>query len=1300
MLRRINYNYQLLQSLGFASEHIRTSMQKAAAWDLSELLDWLCLTLDHEELPRGFADKFYFDKQQAVVSARRGGAPTEKVDGSAVLATPIEKKNGEEDVFSTKGAPRNSDKVKAAILARFAYEDTEEATPDPSKTGDAGAVPFDDVRSLSMTDADPSELHARYRLEHFEMKRKDGGSKSGVAAARGLIQEKIQALEDHPRFDKAAAAALYKELMQRSVAATKEKALQEKLAASTPAEPETNAGDDIGFDVFAETTSTKTATSPPPPKAPAEKSRPITIRSLVTTGWTGKVPKQLLQDTLRREDHYVKILYSELRSPRGIRAKCTVKPGQGEPVEFRMKDEACETKLEAEQYAAARRPLHRMLPPAYRDLWLEWEGKQQDEEESAKAAEEEERAKFFLDTWTMWKHKTEAQQQHTAAAAESARAESGRRYRRGRNQAVDRAYLGQFMEQQRTLQHKRYLEIRQTLPVYQYRSEILDMVRNNQVSLICGETGSGKSTQIAQFILEDMIESSTASTCSVLCAQPRRISAQSIAARVSSEMGDKEVGGANSWVGYSVRLESRTSDQTRLVFCTTGILLRRMELDFDLQGVSHVVVDEVHERSLDSDFLLTLLRKAMSHRPDLKVILMSATLEAERFSQYFNRCPVLNIPGRMFPVQVSFLADIVQQTGYVIEESSEFARRRLGPSNSSRLTISGARGKQYSQMHDWGEEEVESFPEDNSPSLLNLPQNTRTILNNMNPMVINYELIERLLEHVCIDDPETAAIEGAVLIFLPGLMEIRTCVDMLSRHPTFGDGSRYLLLPLHSSLTSEQQNAVFKVPPKGMRKIVCSTNIAETGVTIPDIVFVVDSGKAKETRYEESQHITKFEEVFISQANAKQRRGRAGRVRPGFCYHLFSDYRYEHLMRPYQVPEILRVPLDSTCLKIKVYRLGQIADAFDNFIEPPSRMAVDMAVERLVRVQALTPEKEQLTALGRHLGNLPVDVELGKLLLFGTLLRCLDPALTIAACLSHKSPFVRPFGAEEQADVAKAAFTSSTSDLITMYTAYCAWRRVYEKSVSQSRTFCRNNYLSFHNLIMIEEIKKQLLKYLINIKFVKVPRAAADQGTNKANSLCRVPPAFNTRDTLPVINLALTAAFYPNLLQMCAPSGDSGNPYAPTLRTTTDSQVYIHRTSIHFNRLVPDNAASALDATGLAAYASPWFIYYLKMKSASGKVYVWDATNVDGLAVIFMAGFAGMQVQHAAKYVTLDGSIRVKCFAKTATALRKLRQQMDAIFDHLIENPDAAMTEQEERILGMIVKVVSQDPLYQVAEKV
>jgi ATP-dependent RNA helicase DHX57 len=349
--------------------------------------------------------------------------------------------------------------------------------------------------------------------------------------------------------------------------------------------------------------------------------------------------------------------------------------------------------------------------------------------------------------------------------------------------------LNQLKDKYRTkLESPEYIDFlrkRQKLPAFQAKQEICDLLDKNSVLLICGETGCGKSTQTPQFILDNALTQVGDNQCKIICTQPRRISATSLAERVSDELCEP-LGGL---IGYSIRGESVQTPDTKVLFCTTGVLLRMAQEDPLLKEVSHIVIDEVHERGIESDFLLILLKDLLKKRVDLKVILMSATVDADLFSNYF-QCPVVNIPGFTYPVQDIYLEEILSSIDYVPKN------RKL-------------KKKDDLLIH-----------EDEHDSLLLKKLNS---IENAADYSIDYEMIVEIVKKICSESKE-----GAVLIFLSGIAEIKRCCDMLRSSLS----SFTSVFPLHSSLTNVEQKQVFSKMAKGRRKIIVSTNIAETSVTM------------------------------------------------------------------------------------------------------------------------------------------------------------------------------------------------------------------------------------------------------------------------------------------------------------------------------------------------------------------------------------------------------------------------------------------------------------------------------------
>ena len=378
-----------------------------------------------------------------------------------------------------------------------------------------------------------------------------------------------------------------------------------------------------------------------------------------------------------------------------------------------------------------------------------------------------------------------------------------------------------------TNSYQSMVKSRMLLPIWKFKDELLTAIEDHQVVIVCGETGCGKSTQVPAFILEN--ELSNGRYCKVYCTEPRRISAISLARRVSEELGERknDVGTSRSLVGYAIRLESQITAETKLVYATTGIVMRMLERSDDLGDITHLVLDEVHERTIDSDFLLIVLRKLMNRRPGLKVILMSATVNAEQFSRYLNGAPIMNVPGRTFPVETRYLEDAIEATRY---------GRDHGSSNSHT--------QEDDDDHDDETDRVKKS--DMVMDLKGYSLKTRNTLAQFDEYRIDYELIVCLLETIA-KQHSYAAYSKAILVFLPGIAEIRRLNDMLAGHPAFSHA--WYIYPLHSTIATEEQERAFLVPPQGVRKIVLATNIAETGITIPDVTCVIDTGKHKEMRF-------------------------------------------------------------------------------------------------------------------------------------------------------------------------------------------------------------------------------------------------------------------------------------------------------------------------------------------------------------------------------------------------------------------------------------------------------------------
>uniref|UniRef100_A0A8D8TQP8 RNA helicase n=1 Tax=Cacopsylla melanoneura TaxID=428564 RepID=A0A8D8TQP8_9HEMI len=847
------------------------------------------------------------------------------------------------------------------------------------------------------------------------------------------------------------------------------------------------------------------------------------------------------------------------------------------------------------------------------------------------------------------------------------------------------------------------LRIRQELPAWGVYSKILHLIRHNQVVVICGETGCGKSTQIPQFILDNFLENFSANKnnrnrnrndcndrINIVCTQPRQISAISLARRVADERLDK----LGNVVGYQVRFESLISSHTRLSYCTTGYLLRKFEGDQTLSNLTHVIIDEVHERSEESDFLLMLLTEILPFRPDLKVILMSATMDAQMFAEYFGpNTPILTIPGRTFPVKSVFLEEVLEVTNYSIDEKSN---------NSKKMCKMATK-----ELDDIDRELEFGPPTTEEPYDLTMDENltlrqtlhryrehsikTSKTIYFMNNDKINYGLIKSTLVWIVSGDhdyPKT----GSILVFLPGLHEIKTFFEELTEKTKMfsPEGGKFWVIPLHSSLTSEEQANVFRVPPHGVRKIILSTNIAESSVTIDDCVFVIDVGKMKENRFDSLRNIESLDSVWVSKANAKQRKGRAGRVLPGVCIHLYTSHRYEHLLQERE-PELHRVSLEQVLLRIRTIPLfadRSFESVLERMVQPPKLENILTAATRLQYLEALN-ESYELTPLGKHLSKLPVDVRVGKLIIYGAVFFCLDSALTIAACVSFKPPFSASFNKREEMEFRRITFATGLSDPLTNLNAYKQWKKEAERSSYHGRQFANANYLSLSVLYTLGETKNQFLKYLAHIGFipntVKLPRCAGPDRVLEATG----PELNKYGDNQKLLAGILCSALYPNIVTVTVPpsfcdySIYGGSSYPRSVNadqlvfyTKKDGPVFLHPSSI---------------LKEVSRFPSPYIVFQEKIKTS--KLFIRNCTMVPTLALIlFCKGSVNVQKYLDTFVLSLDDdwialTIKDNQIAELLVAVKK---ELFKLLDKKIKDPSVDLTKYKKglKIIEAVVNLI------------
>ena len=937
---------------------------------------------------------------------------------------------------------------------------------------------------------------------------------------------------------------------------------------------------------------------------------------------------------------------------------------------------------------------------------------------------------------------------------------------------------------------------RARLPAAEARQAVVTAVAQHRVVVLSGETGCGKSTQVPQFLLETAAAAGTGGACSIVVTQPRRISAIGLAERVAAERCER----CGDVVGYAVRLEARRSERTRLLFCTTGILLRRLLNDPELADVSHVVLDEVHERSLESDLLLLLLRVLLQRRATLRVVLMSATADSGLFARYFKhalagaatprRAPrggiaddvppanvgQIHIPGFTHPVADYYLEDVLERTGVLIGRGSRYARKRkpaaglvdtetgeevpavwqeaadeaedddddaaaAAPGDKKEGVPAGDK-KAAAAKAAVAEEEAAApgeVPEswDDAPDaattaklqrapsataapkaqsaadgpaataraagdaaarlrrdaealadreLANYSEATRRSVGNVDDTQINYELIEQLISYILNTEadqgphalvapplgggppPAAGKSPGAVLVFLPGVAEISKLQRRLERSRLLlpGDVGPLWVLPLHGSLSSADQRRVLEAPPAGVRKVVLATNVAETSVTIDDVRHVIDTGRAKEMRFDAARGLSRLEEDWTSAAAGRQRRGRAGRTAPGAAYRLYSR-RTAAGLSPQQAPEMLRVPLEALCLRVKALVAAPVADTLALALTPPPAPAVAAALAQLRALRALDTA-EALTPLGQCLVRMPVDARLGKMLIYGAMLRCLDPVLTVAGALSGRGLFVTPreVEARKAADAARGALGAAAgkSDHLAAARAYDGWIAACAAGRSAERAYIEANSLSWQALDGVRAAREDYAAVLAELGFV--PRAYVDAVRGRGSPAAEAARA--TADahagSARVVKAALCAGLYPNVLRVAHPE----SRFAPTAGGTVvkdaapaavkffareTGRVFLHPASVNF---------------GVGAFESPWLVFSEALENAgSRRVYIRECTMVPAYALLLFGG--DVDVRHERGTLALDGWAEFEAPARIAVLVRELRAGVDRLLAAKVADP-------------------------------
>ena len=875
------------------------------------------------------------------------------------------------------------------------------------------------------------------------------------------------------------------------------------------------------------------------------------------------------------------------------------------------------------------------LSSAWRDLWKDLSQQRQRDIASSDKSVVKMLRKLIAEEVAQHRNKTTSPSFAAAIETRNTNDPESRNISLQRQQRTAEQLKAEWSHRASTKAYQIMLQARQQLPIFDQKGTIVQILTTQQLTILCADTGAGKSTQVPAYILEH--ELSLGHDCRIFVTQPRRISAMSLARRVSQELGEgkNDLGTRRSLVGYAIRLERKTSDSTRITYATTGVLLRMLESSPDLREIDYLVLDEVHERTRDLDLLFIVIRRLTARRSSLRVVLMSATVDAEKIANYFGGAQILSIPGRTYPVEVRYLEDAVEATLDLVE------------CNDSKLLDFGV-GDSYGNFDE--NEVMKSV----AKNLEYYSPKTRALLATYDEYRIDYAMITNLTSTIA-SHTDYVKYSQAILIFLPGIGEIRRLHQAFLSHPSFIQGWSFFLL--HSSFSTEELDRAFLPAPAGMRKIVIATNIAETGITIPDITTVIDTCKEKTMRFDERRQLSKLTENFISRSSARQRRGRAARVQNGLCFHLVTKYRHDVLMPEQHVPEMLRLSLQDPILRIKMWGLGEIDQTLSEALDPPSSRNVRRAVDALKELKALSAS-ESLSPIGRQLARLPLDVWLGKLALTGIVLGCLDAAITIASILSAKSPFLAFNSGHAAAESAKAAFSRGESDLLLSYNAYLAWRRACHSGLVYE--FCRKNFLDQQALSQIEDQKVQLLVSLADARLLKLKdaemsslRKARLSGSHREFFL--VPERYNvSNNSDSVITSLIALAFYPKLLVR------EGRGWR---NVSTNQQVSIASTSINKTNSKPPR----------------WLSFYQAMQSKSRHLNVFDTSAVPESAIVLLLGDADFRLFSGV--IAVDGSrirFRVNDW-RSMIALKILRSKIQEALAFLFRHPGKALTTSPQR---------------------
>lgn len=771
-----------------------------------------------------------------------------------------------------------------------------------------------------------------------------------------------------------------------------------------------------------------------------------------------------------------------------------------------------------------------------------------------------------------------------------------------------------FLNMVKSQKFQKVLAARMKLPIWEHKEEVIKLIESNPVVIIKGSTGCGKTTQVSQFILDSYIKAGNGANCNIIVTQPRRISAISIAERVAFERCEELRDGKYS-VGYSVRFDHiYPRPYGSILFCTTGHLLRRIQ--GGLKGVSHLIIDEVHERDINTDLLLIIIRDLIKLDLNIHVIIMSATLGVSHFQKYFDCSNVLEIDSHVFPVQ-----------RYYLEDTIEMIKWR--PRTLSYL-----------------EDDVEIMESDNDIDNTNqfdypksISQNTIDLLKELKEGVICYELILSLLEYI-----DSLTITGSILIFLPGWNSIFALLNYLKRHHIFGNESKFLLLPLHSQLSNKDNNRIFQHSVQ--RKIILSTNIAETSITIDDVVFVIDTCLIKRKLYSSSTNVTSFLVDWVSQSNIQQRQGRAGRVRSGYFFVLCTKKRF-NMLEEFKKPEILVSSLVETALLVKYLGFGSVVKFLEKALDPPSSKSVEEACKTLRTINAFDANDE-LTSLGKILAKLPIDPRIGRMIMESILLNVAGPITTIAAASSINFEL---FVTTDLNLLLQTLFQLDEERYSDHIIAFKAFNSLNLPGQSYNSYPCIN----YNSISVVQNARRQLVSILIGCGF-------NDQIFNNNKYSC-------TSNEFDIIAGLLITAFYPNV---CI--------HKDTRRILTNEERIglIHKTSVFYSYVYNHKLPKT------TKLKSPLFVYSEKSQNKN-LISSKQMTMVSFLHLLLFGvkRFVGL----ANDIILLDGWIEIKIDPEILEYIIELKTGFEQLLTCVCSNAEYRKNETDNIILTAIEKL-------------